>query len=80
MIGKSSNSNSYIIIQLVTYRILKCNIMFFVTVTPDGNLDMAVETAVFSCVGTTGQRCTSTRRLILHSKIKDEFLGKIFLV
>lgn len=46
-------------------------------VTPDGNLDMAVQTAVFSCVGTAGQRCTSTRRLILHSRIKDEFLGKL---
>lgn len=42
----------------------------------DADLDMAIKAAVFSCVGTAGQRCTTTRRLILHSKIKDEFLRK----
>ncbi|XP_053975035.1 putative aldehyde dehydrogenase family 7 member A1 homolog [Hylaeus anthracinus] len=46
-------------------------------VDEDANMEMAVRAAVFSCVGTAGQRCTSTRRLILHRKIKDEFLGKI---
>ncbi|XP_020297922.1 alpha-aminoadipic semialdehyde dehydrogenase isoform X2 [Pseudomyrmex gracilis] len=34
----------------------------------DANLEMAVRAAVFSCVGTAGQRCTTTRRLILHKK------------
>jgi len=37
---------------------------------------MAIRAAVFSCIGTAGQRCTTTRRLILHKKIKNEFLGK----
>ncbi|OAD53362.1 Putative aldehyde dehydrogenase family 7 member A1 like protein [Eufriesea mexicana] len=46
-------------------------------VAQDADLEMAVRAAVFSCVGTTGQRCTTTRRLLLHSKIKDEFLGKL---
>ncbi|CAL7949207.1 unnamed protein product [Xylocopa violacea] len=46
-------------------------------VDQDADLEMAVRATVFSCVGTTGQRCTSTRRLILHSKIKNEFLGKL---
>lgn len=52
--------------------------MFFNTVDQDADIDLAVRAAMFSCLGTTGQRCTSTRRLILHSKIKEEFLGKIF--
>ncbi|KZC12794.1 PREDICTED: putative aldehyde dehydrogenase family 7 member A1 homolog [Dufourea novaeangliae] len=46
-------------------------------VAQDAELEMAVRAAVFSCVGTAGQRCTTTRRLILHSKIKNEFLGKL---
>ncbi|XP_076181815.1 aldehyde dehydrogenase 7 family member A1 isoform X2 [Ptiloglossa arizonensis] len=46
-------------------------------VAQDANLEMAVRAAVFSCVGTAGQRCTTTRRLILHNEIKDEFLGKL---
>ncbi|XP_034189285.1 aldehyde dehydrogenase 7 family member A1 [Osmia lignaria lignaria] len=46
-------------------------------VDQDADLDLAVRAAMFSCLGTTGQRCTSTRRLILHSKIKEEFLGKL---
>lgn len=35
----------------------------------DADLKMAVQAAVFACVGTTGQRCTSTRRLIIHKKV-----------
>ncbi|XP_076645194.1 aldehyde dehydrogenase 7 family member A1 [Halictus rubicundus] len=46
-------------------------------VAQDADLEMAVRAAVFSCVGTAGQRCTTTRRLIIHKKIKDEFLGKL---
>lgn len=38
---------------------------------------MAVRAVVFSSVATAGQRCTSTRRVILHNKIKDEFLEKL---
>ncbi|XP_076635538.1 aldehyde dehydrogenase 7 family member A1 [Colletes latitarsis] len=46
-------------------------------VAQDADLEMAVRAAVFSGVGTAGQRCTTTRRLILHSEIKNEFLGKL---
>ncbi|KAH0952717.1 hypothetical protein HN011_009024 [Eciton burchellii] len=46
-------------------------------VAEDADLEMAIRAAVFSCVGTAGQRCTTTRRLILHKKIKNEFLGKL---
>ncbi|XP_051168268.1 putative aldehyde dehydrogenase family 7 member A1 homolog [Leptopilina boulardi] len=46
-------------------------------VASDANLEMAIRAAVFSCVGTAGQRCTTTRRLILHKSIKNEFLEKL---
>ncbi|XP_063983916.1 putative aldehyde dehydrogenase family 7 member A1 homolog [Diachasmimorpha longicaudata] len=46
-------------------------------VSHDADLEMAVRAAVFSCVGTAGQRCTTTRRLILHSNIKDDFVGRL---
>ena len=37
-----------------------------IIVTPDADLEMTVIGAVFGAVGTAGQRCTSTRRLIVH--------------
>lgn len=46
-------------------------------VAEDADIDMAVKAAMFSSLGTVGQRCTATRRLILHNKIKDEFVGKL---
>ena len=38
-----------------------------IVVTPDADLKMTLMGAVFGAVGTAGQRCTSTRRLIVHS-------------
>ena len=38
----------------------------------DADVDMAVRGIVFGAVGTCGQRCTSTRRLIIHEDIYDE--------
>jgi aldehyde dehydrogenase (NAD+) len=43
-----------------------------IIVTPHANLDMSVIGAVFGAVGTAGQRCTTTRRLIIHESIYDE--------
>ncbi len=40
-----------------------------IIITPEADLDMAVIGAVFGAVGTCGQRCTSTRRLIVHESI-----------
>ena len=40
-----------------------------ILVSDDANLDMVIQSAVFACVGTAGQRCTTTRRLILHAKV-----------
>jgi aldehyde dehydrogenase (NAD+) len=38
---------------------------------------MSLVGAVFGAVGTAGQRCTSTRRLIIHEKIYDTFVAKL---
>ncbi|WP_242157140.1 aldehyde dehydrogenase family protein [Aestuariivivens sediminis] len=40
-----------------------------IIVTPDADIKMTVIGAVFGAVGTAGQRCTSTRRLIIHESI-----------
>ena len=44
-----------------------------IIVTPNADLDTAMRAAVFGAVGTCGQRCTSTRRLIVHQSIFKEF-------
>ena len=43
-----------------------------VIMTPDANIPMAVASTVFGTVGTAGQRCTSTRRIIIHESIYDQ--------
>ncbi|MDC0637581.1 aldehyde dehydrogenase family protein [Flavobacteriaceae bacterium] len=43
-----------------------------IIVTPDADLKMTVIGAVFGAVGTCGQRCTSTRRLIIHESMYDK--------
>ena len=42
-----------------------------IIVTPNANIKMTVIGAVFGAVGTAGQRCTSTRRLIIHESIYE---------
>ena len=39
---------------------------------PSADLDMAIPAIVFGAVGTAGQRCTTTRRLIVHESIIDK--------
>lgn len=46
-------------------------------VTPHANQDLALRAIIFGAVGTAGQRCTTTRRLILHADIYEEFLEKL---
>lgn len=46
-------------------------------VTPAADLDLAVRGIVFSAAGTAGQRCTTLRRLIVHSSIVDELVSRI---
>ncbi len=43
-----------------------------IILTPEADLKMAVPAIVFGAVGTAGQRCTSTRRLIIHESIYDK--------
>ena len=43
-----------------------------IIVTPDADIKMTVIGAVFGAVGTAGQRCTSTRRLIIHETVYEK--------
>jgi len=43
-----------------------------IIVTPDADIKMTIIGAVFGAVGTAGQRCTSTRRLIIHESVYDK--------
>ena len=43
-----------------------------IIVTPNADLDLVLTGALFGAVGTCGQRCTSTRRLIVHEAVYDK--------
>ncbi len=51
-----------------------------ILVTPDADLEMALRAVVFGAVGTCGQRCTSTRRIIIHNSIYETFKEKLVSV
>ncbi|XP_034240488.1 putative aldehyde dehydrogenase family 7 member A1 homolog [Thrips palmi] len=48
-----------------------------IIVAPDADLDMVMQSVVFACCGTAGQRCTTTRRLILHKSVYDTVLERL---
>ena len=48
-----------------------------IIITENADLDMSLIGAVFGAVGTAGQRCTSTRRLIIQEKVYDDFVAKL---
>ncbi len=48
-----------------------------IIVTEDANLDLAVRAILFGAVGTAGQRCTTTRRIIMHKDIADELTDRL---
>ncbi|MHB8634102.1 MAG: aldehyde dehydrogenase family protein [Thermoplasmatota archaeon] len=48
-----------------------------VIVAPTANLELAEKAVLFGAIGTAGQRCTSTRRLILHESIADAFTKRL---
>lgn len=48
-----------------------------IIVTPNADLNMTVIGAVFGAVGTAGQRCTSTRRLIIHESMYEEVKNRL---
>jgi aldehyde dehydrogenase (NAD+) len=48
-----------------------------IIVTPDADQEIAITAAVFGAVGTAGQRCTTTRRLIIHESVYDKFKERL---
>ncbi len=48
-----------------------------IIISKDADLDMSIIGAVFGAVGTAGQRCTSTRRLIIHESIYEEVKNRL---
>jgi aldehyde dehydrogenase (NAD+) len=48
-----------------------------VIVAEDADMEMAVRTILFGAVGTAGQRCTSTRRIIMHKSIASDLTARI---
>ena len=48
-----------------------------IIITPDADLEITIIGALFGAVGTCGQRCTSTRRLIIHESVYDEVKQKL---
>ncbi len=48
-----------------------------IIVAPSANLDMAMRSILFGAVGTAGQRCTSTRRVIMHKSVAAELTEKL---
>jgi aldehyde dehydrogenase (NAD+) len=48
-----------------------------IIISKDADLEMSLVGCVFGAVGTAGQRCTSTRRLIIHESVYDSFRDKL---
>ena len=67
--------------QVVAGRLGKCLLELggnnAVIVEPDADLDLALKSIVFGAVGTAGQRCTTTRRVIAHESIADELVDRM---
>jgi aldehyde dehydrogenase (NAD+) len=48
-----------------------------IIITPSADMDMVVPAVLFGSVGTSGQRCTTTRRLIVHESIEEKLVDKL---
>ncbi|REL24840.1 aldehyde dehydrogenase family protein [Rhodohalobacter sp. SW132] len=48
-----------------------------IIISKDADLEMTIRAVVFGAVGTAGQRCTSTRRLIIHDSVYDELKERL---
>jgi aldehyde dehydrogenase (NAD+) len=57
--------------------LLECSGNNAVIVDETANLELAVRAVVFGAIGTAGQRCTSTRRLIVHESRYAELIGRL---
>jgi aldehyde dehydrogenase (NAD+) len=48
-----------------------------IIISQEADLGIAMVAATFGAVGTAGQRCTTTRRLIIHEKVYNKFKEKL---
>jgi len=48
-----------------------------IVVTPNANMELVLPGILFGAVGTAGQRCTSTRRIIVHRSVRDELANRL---
>ena len=48
-----------------------------IIITPNADLEITIIGALFGAVGTCGQRCTTTRRLIIHESVYDQVKDKL---
>ncbi|MEX2466056.1 MAG: aldehyde dehydrogenase family protein [Gemmatimonadota bacterium] len=48
-----------------------------IIITPHANMELALPAVLFGAVGTAGQRCTSTRRIIVHRSVRDAFVERL---
>ncbi|WP_297093887.1 aldehyde dehydrogenase family protein [uncultured Draconibacterium sp.] len=51
-----------------------------IIITPEADLEMALRAVVFGAVGTCGQRCTSTRRIIVHDSVYEDFKNRLIAI
>ncbi len=57
--------------------ILECGGNNAIIVAADANLDLATRAILFASVGTAGQRCTTTRRIIVHRQIASQLIERL---
>jgi len=48
-----------------------------IIVTPHANMDLVLPAILFGAVGTAGQRCTSTRRIIVHESVREQLVERL---
>lgn len=48
-----------------------------IVITESADLDLTLRAVLFGAIGTAGQRCTTTRRLIIHESIYEKFVERI---
>jgi aldehyde dehydrogenase (NAD+) len=57
--------------------LLECSGNNAIVVAEDADLDLVVPAVLFGAVGTAGQRCTTTRRLIVHESIERQLVDRL---
>ncbi|MDP9244165.1 MAG: aldehyde dehydrogenase family protein [Chloroflexota bacterium] len=48
-----------------------------IVIWEDADLDLALDSVIWSAFGTSGQRCTAASRLVVHRAVHDEFVGRL---